>query len=122
MLRTKAEKSYSDGPNGKESACSVGDLGSIPELGRSPGRDHGNPFQYSCLDTPQPTPRAGSPALRRSGNHLGEGPARAPSPQPPSTDPGLRCAQECGGPGIGRELEASPQPASWCPGIALLLK
>ena len=51
--------------------------------------------------TPQPTPRARSPALRRSGNHLGEGPARAPSPQPPSTDPGLRCAQECGGPGIG---------------------
>ena len=72
--------------------------------------------------TPQPTLRAGSPALRRSGNHLGEGPARAPSPQPPSTDPGLRCAQECGGPGIGRKLEASPQPASWCPGIALLLK
>lgn len=30
--------------------------------------------------TPQPTPRAGSPALRRSGSHLGEGPARAPSP------------------------------------------
>ena len=48
MLRTKAEKLYSDGSNGKESACSVGDLGSIPELGRSPGRGHGNPFQYSC--------------------------------------------------------------------------
>ena len=35
---------------GKESACSVGDLGSIPGLGRSPGREHGNPLQYSCLE------------------------------------------------------------------------
>ena len=26
----------------KESACSVGDLGSIPGLGRSPGEGHGN--------------------------------------------------------------------------------
>ena len=36
--------------NGKESACNVGDLGSIPELGRSPGEGHGNPLQYSCLE------------------------------------------------------------------------
>ena len=36
----------------KESACSAGDLGSIPELGRSPGEGNGNPFQYSCLDHP----------------------------------------------------------------------
>ena len=35
---------------GKESACSVGDLGSIPRLGRSPGGGHGNPLQYSCLE------------------------------------------------------------------------
>ena len=34
----------------KESACNVGDLGSIPGLGRSPGEGHGNPVQYSCLD------------------------------------------------------------------------
>ena len=33
----------------KESTCSVGDLGLIPELGRSPGEGHGNPLQYSCL-------------------------------------------------------------------------
>ena len=26
------------------------DAGSIPELGRSPGGGHGNPFQYSCLE------------------------------------------------------------------------
>ena len=27
----------------------VGDLGSIPGLGRSPGGGNGNPLQYSCL-------------------------------------------------------------------------
>ena len=30
----------------------VGDLGSIPGLGRSPGRGHGNPLQHSCLENP----------------------------------------------------------------------
>ena len=34
---------------GKESACNVGDLGSIPGLGRSPGEGHDNLPQYSCL-------------------------------------------------------------------------
>ena len=33
----------------KESACNAGDLGSIPELGRSPGGGNDNPLQYSCL-------------------------------------------------------------------------
>ena len=28
----------------------AGDTGSIPGLGRSPGRGHGNPLQYSCLE------------------------------------------------------------------------
>ena len=37
---------------GKESACSAGDLGLIPGLGRSPGEGNGNPFQYHCLETP----------------------------------------------------------------------
>ena len=37
---------------GKEPTCNAGDLGSIPELGRSPGGGHGNPLQYSCLDNP----------------------------------------------------------------------
>ena len=37
---------------GKEYTCNVGDLGSIPGLGRSPGGGHGNPLQYSCLDNP----------------------------------------------------------------------
>ena len=35
-----------------ESLCNAGDLGSIPELGRSPGEGNGNPPQYSCLEYP----------------------------------------------------------------------
>ena len=35
---------------GKESACSVGNLGSIPGLGRSPGEEKGYPLQYSGLE------------------------------------------------------------------------
>ena len=40
---------FAGGSNGKESACSAGDPGSIPWLGRSPGEGNGNPLQYSCL-------------------------------------------------------------------------
>ena len=40
------------GSEGKASACNVGDLGSIPGLGRSPGEGNGNPLQYSCLENP----------------------------------------------------------------------
>ena len=36
----------------KESACSAGNLGSIPGLGRSPGEGNGNPLQYPCLENP----------------------------------------------------------------------
>ena len=46
------ENFFPGGSDGKESACSAGDLGSIPELGRAPGRGHGNLFQYSCLENP----------------------------------------------------------------------
>ena len=37
---------------GKASTCNVGDLGSIPGLGRSPGEGNGNPLQYSYLENP----------------------------------------------------------------------
>ena len=37
---------------GKEFACNARDMCSIPGLGRSPGRGHGNPFQYICLENP----------------------------------------------------------------------
>ena len=41
---------FPSGSPGKESACSMGDLGSIPELGRSPGEGNGYPLQYSGLE------------------------------------------------------------------------
>ena len=40
------------GSGSKESTVNSRDLGSIPELGRSPGGGHGNPLQYSCLENP----------------------------------------------------------------------
>ena len=43
---------FPGGSDGKESAYSVGDLGSIPGLVRSSGEGHGNPLQYSCLENP----------------------------------------------------------------------
>ena len=36
----------------KNPACSGGDSGSIPGLGRSHGEGKGNPLQYSCLENP----------------------------------------------------------------------
>ena len=43
---------FPGGSVGKESACSAGDLGSIPGSGRSPGAGNGNPVQYDCLRNP----------------------------------------------------------------------
>ena len=40
------------GSDGKGFAYSVGDLGLIPQLGRSSGGGHGNPLQHSCLENP----------------------------------------------------------------------
>ena len=42
--------SFPCGSAGKESACNVGDLGSIPGLERSPGVGKGYPLQYSGLE------------------------------------------------------------------------
>ena len=36
--------------NPPANAGDTGDTGLIPGLGRSPGEEHGNPFQYSCLE------------------------------------------------------------------------
>ena len=43
---------FPGGSDGKEPTCSAGDLGSVPGLGRSPERGHGNPLQFSCLENP----------------------------------------------------------------------
>ena len=41
---------FPGGSEVKVSACNVGDLGSIPGLGRSPGEGKGYPLQYSGLE------------------------------------------------------------------------
>ena len=38
--------------NPLDNAGDARDVGSIPELGRSPGGGHGNPLQDSCLKNP----------------------------------------------------------------------
>ena len=43
---------FPGGSDSKRSACNAGDLGSVPELGRSLGGQHGNTHQYSCLGNP----------------------------------------------------------------------
>ena len=45
-------KGFPGGSDGKEFAYSVGDLGLLLGLGRSPGEGNGNPLQYSCLENP----------------------------------------------------------------------
>ena len=44
--------SFPGGSDSEESACNVGDQGSVPGLGRFPGEGNGNPLQYSCLENP----------------------------------------------------------------------
>ena len=43
---------FSGGSDGKESTCSEGDLGSVPESRRCPEEGNGYPPQYSCLENP----------------------------------------------------------------------
>ena len=52
MLHHRTTLGFPGSSDGKESACSAGDLGSIPGWGRCPGGGHGNPLQYSCLENP----------------------------------------------------------------------
>ena len=43
---------FPGGSDDKASAYNVGDLGSAPGSGRSPGEGNGNPLQYACLEDP----------------------------------------------------------------------
>ena len=47
LLIAQFIQGFSESSVGKESACNAGDLGSIPESGRSPGEGIGYPLQYS---------------------------------------------------------------------------
>ena len=46
------QRGFPGSSEGKESACSAGDLGLIPGSGRSPGEGNGNLLQYSWLENP----------------------------------------------------------------------
>ena len=53
MCTAKKKKSgFPGGSVSKESTCNVGDLGSIPGLGRSPREGNSYLLQYSCLENP----------------------------------------------------------------------
>ena len=43
---------FPGGSAGKQFTCNVGDLGPIPGLGGSPGGEHDDLLQYSCLENP----------------------------------------------------------------------
>ena len=43
---------FCGGSDGKASVCNVENRGSIPGLGRSPGKGNGKPLRYSCLENP----------------------------------------------------------------------
>ena len=49
-LPTPVFLGFPDGSAGKESACNVGDLDSIPGMGRCSGEGKGYPLQYSGLE------------------------------------------------------------------------
>ena len=49
---TRKFKGFPGGSDGKASVYNAGDLGSIPGLGRSPGKANSNPLQYYCLENP----------------------------------------------------------------------
>ena len=51
-LRKKIPGDFPGGSDGKVSAYSVGDPGSIPGSWRSPGEGNDNPLQYSCRENP----------------------------------------------------------------------
>ena len=50
LVHTRQWWGFPGGSDGKESACSAGDLGCILGLGTSPGEGNGYPLQYSCLE------------------------------------------------------------------------
>ena len=52
MLLIQWMRDFPSSSDGKVPACNVGDLGSIPGLGRSPGEGNGNSLQYPCLENP----------------------------------------------------------------------
>ena len=52
MKKLNLRKNFPGGSDGKESACNVGDLGSIRGSGRSPGEGNGNPLTILASKIP----------------------------------------------------------------------
>ena len=52
FLLVREQRDFPGGSDGKASVYKVGDLGSSPGLGKSPGEGNGNPLQYYCLENP----------------------------------------------------------------------
>ena len=71
MLPTPVFLGFPCGSAGKESACNVGDLDSIPGLGRSPGEGKGYPLQYSGLENSSPWGHKESDTFTFTCRHLG---------------------------------------------------
>ena len=65
-------------PAMQDIACSAGDEGSVPGLGRSPGGQHDNPLQYSCLENPMD--RGAWWAIDRGVRRVGHNLATKPPP------------------------------------------
>ena len=81
---------FPDESVGKESTCNAGDTGDvglIPELGRSRGQENGNPLQYSCLENPTAEKPGGLQSLGSQSNsaHMA----------PPSKNVGYRTSDFC---------------------------
>ena len=52
LQHTVLKLGFSGGSDSKVPSCNVGDQGTIPGSGRSPGEGKCNLFQYSCLENP----------------------------------------------------------------------
>ena len=50
FLNSRTKLAFPGGSDSKAPAYNVGDLSSIPGLGRASGEGNGNPLQYSCLE------------------------------------------------------------------------
>ena len=59
---------FHSGSDSEESVCHVGDMGSVPGSGRSPGEGNGNPLHYSCLENPMEEPTEGPSGLESRGS------------------------------------------------------
>ena len=61
------KRDFPGGSDGKAPAYNVGDLGSIPRSGRSPGEGHGNPLTILTWRSPWTEEHGGLQSMRSKG-------------------------------------------------------